>query len=54
LFKRKIRKQFTAVSIADREYFANVERLAEIGVAMNYVDGGLIMTVAAKSAADII
>jgi len=54
LFVQQIRQLFTVVSLTDEEYFSTVERLAQNGLAKNYIYDALIVRAAEKSGADIV
>ncbi len=54
LFIRQIRELFTIIALCEAEYFATIERLAEKGLAKNYIYDALIMSAAEKSGADIV
>ena len=54
LFVQQIRQLFTIVALTDEEYFSTVERLAQNGLARNYIYDALIVRAAEKSGADIV
>lgn len=54
LFVQQIRQLFTVVPLTDEEYFSTVERLAQNGLAKNYIYDALIVRAAEKSGADIV